>query len=332
VGGSRGRARTSRRIPGEGALLKGARLRTVTYAEYPDAHVQELHDRVEQLQASLGEIDDRLAACEREAKLLEAVARKWTAPAPRSSEAFEYDPKSWAGLLEFQRTRSDALAGEVREARRGRAALLRRIEKAERDLQQVEGGNRKEKTQVEVTLVVAREGDLELDLSYLVHGPSWEPVYDVRVASDQKTLRLSYHAMVRQRSPEPWENVSLKLSTARPEIGGNPPELGPWRLSFPAPAPPAMLRSRGAAPAAAPAMKQMFEAEASSDHLPISGNEEIVVKLVEPEYRKDTDALKMNELRFLEWFFELKPGEEVKIPFTFTVEHPRGSRVDGLGA
>ena len=54
------------------------------------------------------------------------------------------------------------------------------------------------------------------------------------------------------------------------------------------------------------------------------------MKLVEPEYRKDTDALKINELKYLEWLLELQPGQEAKLPLTFTVEYPRGSTVTGL--
>lgn len=477
----------------QGALLKDTRLRRVYFAEFPEAQVKEAHDALERLKAALAEVDDRLSSCEKETKLLEGIAKKLTTPPPRKSEAFEYDPKSWTDVIDFYRSRSDAVNRETREAKRARASLADQIEKAERELRRIDSGNRKVKTQIEVTVVLAREADLALDLCYMIHGPSWQPVYDLRVSSEGKRLKLSYHAMVRQRSAESWDGVSLKLSTARPEIGGDQPALTPWRVAFSVPEPPAMLRSR-ALPAGAPmaaaapaAMKQMFEAEEAErgapmeaagatveagatsvafvvegastigcdgephrvtvlerefpatfrysavpklspyaylkaktrneteypflpgasnvfldgnfvaraslalvapgeeywtflgideslkithkylgrfemteglfakstklmykylltarntkktaeelviwDQLPISGNEELVVKLVEPEYRKDTDALKISELKYVEWLLELQPGQEAKLPFTFTVEYPRGSTVDGL--
>jgi hypothetical protein len=54
------------------------------------------------------------------------------------------------------------------------------------------------------------------------------------------------------------------------------------------------------------------------------------VELIEPEYKADTDALKMNENKFLEWYFKLKPGQEVKIPFSFAVKYPKDQVVTGL--
>src|SRR5665647_1391083 len=38
--------------------------------------------------------------------------------------------------------------------------------------------------------------------------------------------------MVRQQTGEDWRNVDLTLSTARPSVGGAPPELSPWWVSF----------------------------------------------------------------------------------------------------
>lgn len=66
------------------------------------------------------------------------------------------------------------------------------------------------------------------------------------------------------------------------------------------------------------------------DQLPISGNEQLKVHLLEPVYKEGNDQLKKTDLEYLEWFFLLKPEEEVKIPFKFSVEHPQDMAVDGL--
>lgn len=59
--------------------------------------------------------------------------------------------------------------------------------------------------------------------------------------------------MIRQQSGEDWRNVDLTLSTARPAIGGAPPELTPWNVSFYRPQP---MVSERAYPAAAPTLKK----------------------------------------------------------------------------
>lgn len=66
------------------------------------------------------------------------------------------------------------------------------------------------------------------------------------------------------------------------------------------------------------------------DQLPISSHEQIKVHLIEPTYKENSDKLKKNNLEYLEWFFLLKPSEEVQISFKFSVEHPQDIEVSGL--
>lgn len=66
------------------------------------------------------------------------------------------------------------------------------------------------------------------------------------------------------------------------------------------------------------------------DQIPISQHEDIKIDLIEPIYEKDTDNLKLNKNKFLEWFFRLKPAEEIKIPLQFSVEYPQNKFIEGL--
>lgn len=66
------------------------------------------------------------------------------------------------------------------------------------------------------------------------------------------------------------------------------------------------------------------------DQLPISGNDEIKVHLLEPAYKEDSDKVKKNEYEYIEWFFKPNPGEQLNVPFKFSVEYPRDQQVEGL--
>ncbi|MBN2188850.1 MAG: mucoidy inhibitor MuiA family protein [Chitinispirillaceae bacterium] len=66
------------------------------------------------------------------------------------------------------------------------------------------------------------------------------------------------------------------------------------------------------------------------DQLPIPGDGDIKVELVEPKWKENTAGLKKNETQYLEWYFKMKAGEKIKIPFKFTVEYPEGKTVTGL--
>ena len=68
------------------------------------------------------------------------------------------------------------------------------------------------------------------------------------------------------------------------------------------------------------------------DQLPVSTDQKIVVKLIDPKYVKDTDNLKKNNQDFLEWLFTLKPQEAKTIGFSFSVEYPTGTERFGAVA
>ncbi|HYS44452.1 MAG TPA: DUF4139 domain-containing protein, partial [Geobacteraceae bacterium] len=140
-----------------------------------------------------------------------------------------------------------------------RKSIKDKIDSLRRQRDESTGSRRKETKTVEVMLDVAREGNLTLDLATVIPQAGWVPTYDVRLAADAKTAELTFRTMVRQQTGEDWNNVDLTLSTARPAAGGAPPELYPWRISFPRPQPAmAAPMQYGAAPAgSAPQLMEM---------------------------------------------------------------------------
>lgn len=66
------------------------------------------------------------------------------------------------------------------------------------------------------------------------------------------------------------------------------------------------------------------------DQIPISQHQDIIVELLEPKYKEETAFLKKNEHQFLEWLFKVKPNDEIRIPFRFSVEFPQEMYIYGL--
>jgi uncharacterized protein (TIGR02231 family) len=75
-------------------------------------------------------------------------------------------------------------------------------------------------------------GEFELTLSYVMPNAGWEPTYDLRFDEGQKETEIQYRAAVFQNTGEDWNDVDLKLSTARPQAGAAPPELEPKYVDF----------------------------------------------------------------------------------------------------
>jgi hypothetical protein len=63
-------------------------------------------------------------------------------------------------------------------------------------------------------------------------GAGWRPRYELRTAQDARSVELGYRAQVWRNTAEDWTAVELALSTARPQLGAQGPELQPLWLSL----------------------------------------------------------------------------------------------------
>jgi len=81
---------------------------------------------------------------------------------------------------------------------------------------------------VEVTASVATTA--EFDISYLVSGVSWSPIYDIRSEGIDKNVTLVYKANVVQTTGIDWKNVRLSISTGNPTQNNSRPVLNPRYL------------------------------------------------------------------------------------------------------
>jgi len=475
--------------------LRDITIRNIQLKKVPDEKINALKTKIEELEAQIIQTQDRLNRIAGERDFIKKIVDKVTAAKDKETPS-ELNPDNWIKMVQFYRTKSEELDKENRETARSLAFLNRDLQALKRELNDLGGQRVLNQRQVEVKIDVKKAGKLFLDLSYRVNGPGWEPLYELRAASREKTMTVLYQALVRQNTGEDWKNVKLSLSTAQPALPSRHPDLTPWIVGFnrPSPSPIAggveageeakqmfaqnTYNIDGAAITEAPASETetlpemeieeaaavgqataelfaisgdtsipsdnqskkvgitiqefpahfrysaipkmaanaylkarvsndspytflpgdanvfldqsfiattemaraakgesfwtflgvdeeikveyrslrktegdkgvlrkknllRFESEITLtnnkqheveivvwDQIPIPTHEEIKVRLVAPEYKQDSDSLKMNKNKLLEWFFRLKPAEKTSIPLTFTIEYPLGRRLD----
>ncbi|MDP8269396.1 MAG: mucoidy inhibitor MuiA family protein [Candidatus Tenebribacter davisii] len=475
------------------AIIRDVTFKTEQFAEITDETKKALSDKLQQLQYTQKELNDKTSQASNLKQVVVNILAKLTSTS-EETENVELDPEKWIKMVEFYRTKQAALDQEIRETDRSKRELIGEIDKVSRELQELGQLAYKYKNMVEILVDVKKDGNLKLDLSYIVYGPSWTPVYDLRVDSEYKTMHLTYKSNIFQTTGEDWKNVDLKLSTAKPNISSQPPELYPQYISIYSPQPmrgtkqkmsarsgmsnematsiEGMTASRvyqemdmldiehSVSTVESGATSVVFDIDGSNtiksdnephmvtitiqefpagfrysaipknsqfaylkakvkndsdypflpgdtnvfldnnfvansylkavapteefwtflgvdesikveykfvkkydetggifveknkkifeylikitnnkktqeeivvwDQLPISQNEKIKVKLIEPNYKDDTEILKINEHKYVEWFFNPKPGEKLNIPFKFSVEYPIGTQIKGL--
>ncbi|MFA6507195.1 MAG: mucoidy inhibitor MuiA family protein, partial [Treponemataceae bacterium] len=239
------------------AILQDIVFRTKHYAAIPDDRIQALVAAKEEKDGRILQRTDKVKRANNEKGVLDKIINKATAQ--REGQDSELSPDKWAQLIKFYSDRLTSLDEEIRATEKEIRDLKLESDRIGQELGRLQAGRQKKKNQAIVVLRLSERSKVSLTLSYLVYGPSWQPVYDLRVNSETERLELSYNANVVQNTGEDWTNVGLALSTARPEIGGSQPDLAPWYLSVLERRPaPRSAPSKAAAPAAAP-MAKMYE-------------------------------------------------------------------------
>jgi uncharacterized protein (TIGR02231 family) len=240
---------------GTQAALLGVDTRRTYFSDTPAAAVQELEKQIETLNDRDKALADQSATTEVQAQFVRKLADQAAEQFARGLALGRTDIAQGSSLLAFTRQQlADALQ-TLREIALQRRELARQLAKLNADLNTFRSTRPRERYLAVVEVDVRQAGELNVDLSYMVTGAGWQPLYDLRATgteSDSPLLQISYLAQVTQNSGEDWVDSSMTLSTARPALLSIRPELDPWYLDVYAPPPPRAMKRAMPLMAAAP--------------------------------------------------------------------------------
>lgn len=241
------------RAGGEGTAqvrILGVDVRSEYYAETPSVSAAALKHKLDELTDADQALQDELALLDSQLSLLGTLgahAGEHLAQGIGRGRATVSDGDALLGFLSAQHTTYSARKREIAVARRDLAA---EIDVVRKELQRIQGARPRERYSATVGLEVVRAGSFALDLEYTTtRGGGWRPHYDLRLVegAERPEVELTYMAQVQQSTGEDWGDVALVLSTARPAVSADLPELRPWYLKLRSPEP----KFRAAAPAQA---------------------------------------------------------------------------------
>lgn len=139
------------------------------------------------------------------------------------------DPSMGGLLVGDLSSRLQALREEILATERslvGARLAAKDLEQAIRDLDALSPGDgSRDYREVAISLFVEQAGPVEVRLTYLIDGASWQPAYDLRVAPDLTGLQVNFLGEVMQNTGEDWIDTELVLSTSMPNLGLDPPRV-----------------------------------------------------------------------------------------------------------
>jgi uncharacterized protein (TIGR02231 family) len=262
------------RAAGQGVAqvkLLGVSTRLENFLETPADAARQLEQKIQEVADASTALAARATVAEAQRTFLEGLASQSEMFA--RGLALRYQTVEGQGaIFDFVRQRLDALHLETLQIAREQRELAKELDRLRRELQSVQSERPRQRYVATIELEASTAGEFDLDLTYVVNGARWQPLYDLRLTD--AGLEVTYLAQVAQRTGEDWAEVALTLSTAQPALSLIVPELDPWYVSphvalmaaarkSMAPRPmPASVPSAGVVAASAPTLDEFPEPQA----------------------------------------------------------------------
>lgn len=132
--------------------------------------------------------------------------------------------------LDYYAQRSKSLYAQKSMAEKEQTLLKKSIAELQQRIAQANAYNVGKTGVLSLHLNAPQACKAEVKVCYFTHAASWQPTYEVTVASQEDPLVLHSKALLTQTTGVDWENVHLTLSTALPHQGLSAPEPTKWLL------------------------------------------------------------------------------------------------------
>ncbi|MCP3136457.1 mucoidy inhibitor MuiA family protein [Pyxidicoccus xibeiensis] len=224
-------SRDSFRARATGATLEGLTAEPRTLAETLEPERKKWEDRGLELDREQVVLD----AAARQAKELERLSQGFTevAVARITGELTgpKQDTRPWASAFDSATAVRLRAVKEERDVAEKQRALQQRQAEVDAELTRLKTLGERSEQRVEVRLSCPEGAQVRVELTYLVGGTSWTPLYEARAEEGAGIVELTSLATVRQATGEDWAGAKLFLSTALPRQDATPPEVAPLYVS-----------------------------------------------------------------------------------------------------
>ncbi len=201
----------------------------ILYQRWAPDTIRKIKDAIQRIKDQLAELKVAEDGLKTRRKFVESVAG--LGGSKPNGEYLVVTPQNLSATASFIKRELNAIASDGTEISRRRRELSRQLDSLNEILANMTGGSAGRGYQIKVPVEAKAPATLELRIKYAVSNATWQPRYDARYDESTGKVKLSYCAVITQRTSEDWENAKIVLSTTQAHIDTRPPELFPWYLS-----------------------------------------------------------------------------------------------------
>ncbi len=220
----------SLRVRADRGAVVSVEVRNRLQESAPSERIDALKNRLRAAEAEVRVVQDRITAIEQLTKHLNGLMALDEAQAREDARAGRPNPEAWEASWSFFAKKIGELQAEKREAQRDLELKQLEVQKIQTEIGR--WTNTVAQPVKDIVVEIEGQGAAKVDVEYIVQGTGWQPNYELRASSNLTSVALTYRAKVFQSTGEDWRDVSLALSTAKPQRGAQGPEPQPVWLSL----------------------------------------------------------------------------------------------------
>lgn len=213
------------------------------YTDAPSAAVQALEKEIRKIDDRLSALADQRTVVQSSINHLDGL-RSATTEFAWGLARGKSTTDNQASLMRFFESEDGRLRADLRDLTGTERELRDELDKLQRELNELRSAHPRQRYEVRLEIEAETSGSFEPEIRYVVSGAGWRPLYDVRLVEPgdangggKASVILQSLAEVQQNTGQPWLQVELSVSTARPAINQIVPELKPWFIDVPRPQP-----------------------------------------------------------------------------------------------
>jgi hypothetical protein len=196
----------------------------------PEGRLSEVLQKISQLKSEKNTLERSNIVTKSQLDAVDALKDNYTKSLALQNPGQKVSVEEWEKLLQFVEKKKTEYTERMESVRREIDSKVNKVKLLEEQLASIGGATKKEQKQVSVVLNSEKAGNVRLEISYLITGASWNPSYEIRAQSNDRSIQITYSGNVQQSTGESWENVNMVLSTARPAASEDLPELWKWNI------------------------------------------------------------------------------------------------------
>lgn len=178
------------------------------------SEAQKIETAIERLEDQKAQAETQIAAAERQLAFIDATIK---AAQVGGRDGAAPTAQDWVTLWTQSNASAAQALGIIQRAGVQIRTLDRQIERLY--ARSPESQPRPVPVTIAVEIEAAEPVTGEIEIKHFTRSAAWGPVYDARLDTEAGTVALVRRAAIQQRTAEPWEDVALTLSTARPTGG-----------------------------------------------------------------------------------------------------------------